>query len=167
MTYEHEYVLLFRKGLKRSFGSDREKQNRRASAFFWEERNKWFSDVWMDLVGTVQGLNDRETRSRSAAFPFELAFRLICMHSVYGDTVLDPFLGTGTSLAGAIAAGRNGIGVEIDPGFSGLIERAIEDALLAGEARVRSRLRNTPSSSVQDRNQDQRWAILTNIMVFP
>ena len=141
MTYEHEYVLVFRKGLKRSFGCAREKQNRRMSAFFWEERNKWCSDVWMDLTGTVQGLDDKQTRSRSGAFPFELAFRLICMHSVYGDTILDPFLGTGTSLAGAVAAGRNGIGVEIDPGLSDAIERAIEDALPIGEARVRSRLR--------------------------
>jgi len=141
VTYEHEYVLVFRKGRKRSFKGAREKQNRRMSAFFWEERNKWFSDVWMDLTGTVQSLDDRETRSRSGAFPFELVFRLICMHSVYGDTILDPFLGTGTSLAGAIAAGRNGIGVEIDPGLSDAVERAIADALPTGEARVRSRLR--------------------------
>jgi DNA modification methylase len=140
-TYEHEYVLVFRKGLKRSFGTAREKQNRRTSAFFWEERNKWFSDVWTDLIGTVQRLDDRETRSRSGAFPFELAFRLICMHSVYGDTILDPFLGTGTSLAAAVAAGRNGVGMEIDPGLSDVVERAIEDALPTGEARVRSRLR--------------------------
>ena len=141
VTYEHEYVLVFRKGAKRTFGSVREKQNRRMSAFFWEERNKWFSDVWMDLVGTVQGLDDGGIRSRSAAFPFELVFRLISMHSVYGDTILDPFLGTGTSLAAAIAAGRNGIGIEMDPGFSDTIDRAIQEALPAGEARVRSRLR--------------------------
>ena len=141
VTYEHEYILLFRKGLKRSFESGREKQNRRMSAFFWEERNKWFSDVWTDLVGSSQSLDEEEARFRSAAFPFELAFRLICMHSVYGDTILDPFLGTGTSLAGAAAAGRNGIGVEIDPGFSGIIERTIEEALSSGQERLRRRLR--------------------------
>jgi modification methylase len=140
VTYEHEYVLLFRKGLKRSFTSVEEKKGRRESAFFWEERNKWFSDVWMDLVGTVQGLGGK-TRARSAAFPFELAFRLISMHSVYGDTVFDPFVGTGTTLAAAIATGRNGIGMEIDSGLSDVIERTVEDAVPVGKARVRARLR--------------------------
>jgi modification methylase len=140
VTYEHEYVLVFRKGLKRSFTSAGEKRSRRESAFFWEERNKWFSDVWMDLVGTVQGL-DGKTRARSAAFPFELAFRLINMYSVYGDTVLDPFVGTGTTLAAAIATGRNGIGVEIDPAFSDIIKKTVEDAVPVGRARARARLR--------------------------
>ena len=56
-------------------------------------------------------------RQRSAAFPFELAYRLICMFSVAGDTVLDPFAGTGTTLAAALAAGRNGVGVELDETF--------------------------------------------------
>jgi len=140
VTYEHEYILVFKKGLKRTFKNAAEKENRHMSAFFWEERNRWFSDVWADLVGSTQGLDEEETRSRSAAFPFELAFRLISMYSTYGDTVLDPFLGTGTTLAGALAAGRNGIGVEIDHGFSAIIERTIQDALPMGEQRVRSRL---------------------------
>lgn len=141
VTYEHEYVLIFRKGSKRPFTSPGEKRSRRESAFFWEERNKWFSDVWTDLLGTDQGLEDGKTRARSGAFPFELAFRLISMYSVYGDVVLDPFLGTGTTLAGATVAGRNGIGVEKDTGLSNIIERMIEAAVPMGRARARSRLR--------------------------
>lgn len=141
VTYEHEYVLVFRKGAKRAFAGEREKRRRRESAFFWEERNKWFSDVWTDLTGTAQDLGGRQNRARSAAFPFDLAFRLICMYSVYDDTLLDPFLGTGTSLAGAIAAGRNGVGVEIDPEFSGIIENSIEEAFSQSRARTGARLR--------------------------
>ena len=114
VTYEHEYILVFRKGRRRTFTTAAEKAKRRESAFFWEERNVWFSDVWLDVKGTSQGLVDAPTRERSAAFPFELAYRLICMFSVKEDWVLDPFAGTGTTLAAALTAGRNSVGVEID-----------------------------------------------------
>jgi DNA modification methylase len=117
VTLEHEYVLIARKGGKREFPSEEEKRRRRESAVFWEERNAWYSDVWMELKGTRQDLGKREARRRSGAFPFELAYRLISMFSVKGDTVVDPFLGTGTTLKAAAAAGRNSIGYEIEPEF--------------------------------------------------
>ena len=110
VTYEHEYILVLRKGRRRTFTTAAEKAKRRESAFFWEERNVWFSDVWLDVKGTSQGLVDAPTRERSAAFPFELAYRLICMFSVKEDWVLDPFAGTGTTLAAALTAGRNSVG---------------------------------------------------------
>ena len=114
ITYEHEYILVLRKGRRRTFATAAEKANRRESAFFWEERNVWFSDVWFDVKGASQGLVDAPTRERSAAFPFELAYRLVCMFSVKEDVVLDPFAGTGTTLAAALTAGRNSVGMEID-----------------------------------------------------
>jgi len=114
VTLEHEYILILRKGGKRSFIHKDEKKNRRESAYFWEERNLWFSDVWMDLKGTTQNLINNKSRNRSAAFPFELPYRLISMFSVKGDTVLDPFTGVGTTMFAAMAAGRNSIGYEID-----------------------------------------------------
>jgi len=120
VTLEHEYILVFRKGSKREFKSDIEKSERMKSSFFWEERNKWFSDVW-DFKGTSQGLNHSELRSRSAAYPLELAYRLINMYSLYGDFVLDPFMGTGTTALASITCGRNSIGIEIDKAFSPLI----------------------------------------------
>jgi DNA modification methylase len=110
VTYEHEYILIFRKGSKRQFATEEDKARRRASSFFWEERNVWFSDVWTDLKGANQELCDQSARTRSGAYPFELAFRLICMYSLYGDLVFDPFLGTGTTTAAAIAARRNSLG---------------------------------------------------------
>jgi len=57
---------------------------------------------------------NNETRQRSAAFPFDLSYRLINMFSIQQDTVLDPFWGTGTTTLAAIASSRNSIGVEID-----------------------------------------------------
>ena len=121
VTLEHEYILILRKGRLRDFATDDEKQNRRESSIFWEERNVWYSDVWMDIKGTVQKLKNKETGKRSAAYPFELPSRLINMFSVRGDTVLDPFLGIGTTIYAAVAACRNSIGFEIDTDFREII----------------------------------------------
>lgn len=119
VTLEHEYVLVFRKGGKRVFKSAEEKLLRRRSAFFWEERNRWFSDIWLDLKGVPQSINRGGLRVRSGAFPFELAYRLVNMYSVQADLVLDPFAGTGTTVLAAMAGARNSMGIEIDNGFLG------------------------------------------------
>ncbi len=124
VTFEHEYILIFRKGDKRIFKNSKDIQKRRESAYFWEERNVWFSDVW-EFKGTSQNITGFTSRERSAAFPFELAYRLVNMYSIKGDTVLDPFLGTGTTLIAALASERNGIGYEIDESFSDLIHKNI------------------------------------------
>ena len=121
VTLEHEYILILRKGPKREFKTECEKQNRRESALFWEERNIWYSDVWMDIKGTGQRLSDELSRLRSAAFPYNLAYRLVNMYSVKGDVILDPFLGTGTTIAAAMTSGRNSVGVEIDKSFQSAI----------------------------------------------
>jgi modification methylase len=113
VTLEHEHILILRKGGNRIFATEAEKILRRRSAFFWEERNKWFSDSW-DILGHSQSLDLSNSRRRSAAFPLEIPFRLVHMFSVQGDTVLDPFVGTGTTTLGAIAAGRNSVGYDID-----------------------------------------------------
>lgn len=113
VTLEHEYILIFRKGDKRAFKTAKEKEQRRKSAFFWEERNSWFSDIW-SFVGTKQQLDNKESRDRSAAFPLEVPYRLISMYSQAGDTILDPFYGIGTTTLAAIILERNSIGYEID-----------------------------------------------------
>ncbi len=140
VTYEHEYVLLFRRGNKRVFRRAEDKALRQRSAFFWEERNLWFSDVWSDLRGTRQGLGDKADRERSAAFPFDLPFRLVNMYSVYGDTVLDPFAGTGTTAAAAAVAGRSSVAVELSASFAPLVQASLEAALPQGAAVQRARI---------------------------
>jgi len=117
VTLEHEYILIFRKGNKRQFKTAESKLRRMQSSYFWEERNTWFSDLW-DFKGVRQGTDNKELRNRSAAFPFILPFRLINMYSLIGDQVLDPFMGTGTTMLAAIAAGRNSVGYELDESFA-------------------------------------------------
>lgn len=120
VTLEHEWILVFRKNGKREFKNDSDKLLRQQSAYFWEERNLWFSDLW-DLKGTKQKIKSVVNRERSAAYPLEIPLRLINMYSVYGDTILDPFLGTGTTTQAAICTGRNSVGYEIDESFKSLI----------------------------------------------
>jgi hypothetical protein len=61
------------------------------------------------------------------------------MHSVKGDTVLDPFLGTGTTVLAAMAAGRNSIGVEIDPAMEAVVRDAAAGLRDEANARIRAR----------------------------
>ncbi|WP_459190976.1 DNA-methyltransferase [Halosimplex sp. J119] len=139
VTLEHEYVLVFRNGSdSRSFepGADR----RYEAAYFWEERNRWFSDVWTDVQGELQSLGHDDLRERSAAFPFEIPYRLINMYSVYDDTVLDPFWGTGTTSLAALVAGRNSIGYEHEPAFAEVFDDQIADLRDLSRSVVRERL---------------------------
>ena len=125
-TLEHEYVLVFRNGkTSRSFEPGAER--RYNAAYFWEERNRWFSDLWTDIRGELQALGDDELRTRSAAYPFEIPYRLVNMYSVYGDTVLDPFWGTGTTSLAAMVAGRHSVGYELESEFLELFEETVED----------------------------------------
>lgn len=113
VTYEHEYILVFRKGGKRIF-KGKEKTLRQKSAFFWEERNVWFSDLW-EIKGTSQAiLSSKAGRDRNASFPLEIPLRLVNMYSSEGDTVLDPFAGLGTTNIACMITNRNSIGIEID-----------------------------------------------------
>ena len=140
VTLEHEYILIVRKGPKRVFKTKAEKTSRQASAIFWEERNLWFSDIWMDLKGARQAMGGKEARKRSAAFPFELAYRLVNMYSTRGDTVLDPFLGTGTTMVAAMATGRNSVGMEIDPSLAPAIQEISGPVVALSNRRIAERL---------------------------
>ncbi len=161
VTLEHEYVLILRKGGKREFDFPSARANRQSSALFWEERNQWFSDVWMDLKGARQALIDKSTRKRSGAFPFELPYRLINMYSVKGDIVLDPFLGTGTTMLAAMAACRNSVGIEIDKSFADIIEAQVENIVDFANHRIRERLQQH-EAFIQDRIQAKKSFKHTN-----
>ena len=110
VTLEHEHVLVFRKGGRREFPPGA--TPRYEGAFFYEERNEWFSDRW-ELQADRQA-TDTTARDRRAAFPVELPYRLISMFSVYGDRVLDPFWGTGTTTLAAMLTGRASAGLETE-----------------------------------------------------
>lgn len=109
VTLDCEFILLFRNGPLRRLAPGL--AARAASRYEKAERDRWFSQVWEGIRGVPQSIGGR----RSAAFPAEIPRRLIRMFSIVGDTVLDPFAGTGTTLWEAGRLGRDAIGIEIDP----------------------------------------------------
>jgi modification methylase len=83
-----------------------------------ENHKQWFQAIWAGVTGA-------STRDHPAPYPEELAERLVRMFSFVGDTVLDPFMGTGTTSVSAAKWGRNSIGVEIDPRYFAMAERRL------------------------------------------
>jgi DNA modification methylase len=75
-----------------------------------ENHRVWFQQIW-------EGVTGASTRDHPAPYPLALAERLVRMFSFVGDTVLDPFMGTGTTNLAAALWGRNSIGVEVDPEY--------------------------------------------------
>ncbi|EMJ99527.1 site-specific DNA-methyltransferase [Leptospira sp. WS58.C1] len=141
VTYEHEYILVFRKGGLRKY-SKSEMEIRRNSAFFWEERNIWFSDIW-DLKGERQIFKDvGASRERTAAFPVDFAYRLVNMFSIKGDTVLDPFLGTGTTSLAALLSSRNSIGYDLDLGILEIARKKLLSAVNVSSKILQNRLQS-------------------------
>jgi len=111
-----EYVLMLRKpGGYRQPTLDQRAKSKLSKG----EYDQWFRSAWTDVAGA-------STRDHPAPFPVKLAYRLVRMFSFVGDTVLDPFVGTGSTVIAAHKAERNSIGNEIDPEF-----------LLAAEKNIR------------------------------
>jgi DNA modification methylase len=98
-----EFILMQRKS-----GGYRKptEEQRRFSMIAKEDFSQWFQQFW-NITGA-------STKEHPAPFPLELAHRLVRMFSFHGDTVLDPFCGTGTTMLAALKTGRNSIGVDID-----------------------------------------------------
>ncbi len=109
VTLDCEFILLFRKGNLRKFPPH--DKLRYESVFTKAQRDEWFSQIWA-FKGTRQTADELERRT--AAYPDEIAERLIKMFSIKGDTVLDPFLGSGTTMKVAMQNERNSIGYEAD-----------------------------------------------------
>lgn len=98
-----------------------------------ENHQKWFQQIWFGLTGA-------STKQHPAPFPLELAERLIRMFSFVGDTVVDPFMGTGTTNLAASRWGRNSIGFEVDAHYFDIAHRRLGDATsdLFGKTTVRA-----------------------------
>ena len=103
ISQDYEYIIILRKGKLRKFKS-RDK-NRYKSSFTKKERDLWFQQTW-----NIQGAKNAK---RTSAFPQEIPRRLIRMFSLIGDTVVDPFWGTGTTGKMAMLLDRSFIGYEI------------------------------------------------------
>ena len=113
-----EYILMERKG----GGYRRPSKHARVLSVISDQNHKaWFQQIWHGVTGA-------STRRHPAPFPLQLAERLVRMFSFVGDTVLDPFLGTGTTSVAAARWGRNSIGVEVDPEYFEMARQRVEEA---------------------------------------
>jgi len=87
-----------------------------------KDHQKWFQQIWNGVTGA-------STKDHPAPYPVELAERLIRMFSFVGDTVLDPFMGTGTTALAASKWGRNSINFEIDADYLSFAAKRLEGEL--------------------------------------
>ena len=117
VTAPFEIIAVFHKGNFR-----RPARDGRRGDINREEFLAWTLGMW-----TFAGANPRRV-GHPAPFPEELPRRLIKLYSYPDDLVLDPFLGSGTTLTVASKLGRRGIGVEINPAFCELAKRNLEAA---------------------------------------
>lgn len=111
-----EYILMMRK--PGSYRSPTMEQ-RKGSKISKESFSHFFRQIWTDIPGTT-------VKGHPAAFPEELATRLIKMFSFIDDTVVDPFIGTGTTMLAAIKTGRNSIGLDINSTYLEIAEERIK-----------------------------------------
>jgi site-specific DNA-methyltransferase (adenine-specific) len=114
VTAPVEMIPVFHKGPWR-----RDKRGR-TTDLVRDEFLEWTLGMW-----TFSGENPRRV-GHPAPFPEELPRRLIKLYSFVEDTVLDPFVGSGTTLAVAKRLGRTGIGVDVDPHYCELAKKRLE-----------------------------------------
>ncbi len=110
-----EFILMQRK--PGGYRKPTEEQ-RRLSKIDKKDFDNWFRQNW-NITGA-------STRNHPAPFPLEIATRIIRMFSFYGDTVLDPFCGTGTTMIAALRNGRNSIGIDIEPEYCRMAVRYLK-----------------------------------------
>jgi len=105
-------------------------EQRRQSMIDKKDFNRWFQQIW-----NIPGAS---TKKHPAPFPLKLATRLVRMFSFVGDTVLDPFCGSGTTMVAAFQNDRNSIGVEIDPEYCQMTARYLkaESSDLVSDAKL-------------------------------
>ncbi|MFZ4696167.1 MAG: DNA-methyltransferase [Verrucomicrobiia bacterium] len=130
-----EYILFLRKGGE--YRSPTPLQ-RALSMLNKEEMQAWTRSSWTDIRG------ESTRKGHPAPYPVALAERLIRMFSFAGDTVLDPFCGTGSTALAALISGRNSVSVEIEPTYLAIAEQRLRQAASApqfmGPARHEVRL---------------------------
>lgn len=116
-TYPYEWITIFSKEGKRKSVS---KEIKEKSKLTTEEWQKWaINSIWEMQPAKAKA------EGHPAPFPKELPTRLIKLYSFWGDTILDPFAGTGTTLLAAQELGRKSIGFELNPEYIKLINKKL------------------------------------------
>lgn len=127
LKMDYEFILLFK---KLGNAPKPTKEQKEQSAMTKEEWGQYFSSHW--------NFNGVKQTGHIAMFPEELPKRLIKMFSFVGETVFDPFAGSGTTSLAAKNLGRNSIGYEINKEFAPLIKEKLcsNQLVLGDESRV-------------------------------
>lgn len=115
VTYEHEYILLFR---KQGNWPKPTPEQREKSRLTKAQRSKWFRGTWHIQPARQQG--------HEAQFPLEIPERLIRMYTFWGEVVLDPFVGSGTTMVAAVKCGRQAIGIDGSAEYCELAARSLK-----------------------------------------
>jgi hypothetical protein len=123
LKIDYEFILVFKKQGKAPVPTAEQKQG---SIMTKEEWNKYFASHWT-FGGAKQD-------GHIAVFPEELPHRLIKMFSFVGETVFDPFMGSGTTALAARNLQRNSIGYEINPEFKVYYEQKVESTGLFSDS---------------------------------
>lgn len=139
-----EYILMLRKP-----GGYRKPtlEQRRLSKMTKDEYNAWFQQLWK--------ITGASTKNHPAPFPEELAYRLVRMFSFHGDTVLDPFCGSGTTAVAAYKTGRNSIMIDIDPDYVEMAKKRLLNTA--------STLFNSNNSTLRNIKPTQEQIVLTEV----
>jgi site-specific DNA-methyltransferase (adenine-specific) len=136
-----EYILMERK--PGGYRKPTEEQ-RKLSMIPKDKFDRWFQQFW-NLTGA-------STKEHPAPFPLELASRLVQMFSFVGDTVLDPFCGTGTTMVAALKTRRNSIGIELDTEYCRMAASRLmnENTSLFSHAELQIQLHTPALAAPQD-----------------
>jgi modification methylase len=138
-----ESILVFQKGrFDYSYARKLSEETREKSRLDLAEYNgeDWYLTVWN--ITNVLPLGERLEKG-IAAFPEEIPRRLVRLYSYYGETVLDPFLGSGTTAKVARDLGRNSWGYEINPGLKPVIRKKLDSSIRKGTISFSTRISNS------------------------
>ena len=121
-TYPYEWIVVFCKGGKRKKVDKEIKEKSKITHKEWAE---WAINSFWEMQPAKAS-----SEKHPAPFPKELPHRLIKLYSFYGDTILDPFMGSGTTAEAALELGRNAIGYELNEEYEPLIREKCERGLM-------------------------------------
>ena len=136
----HEYMFVFSKGAPKTFNPIKDRPNKWAGTLMnGTDRQPCGSTKPMSGRGKIikpfgmrfnwwRMKNNNNSHGHPAPMPFQMAHDHIISWSNAGDVVLDPFMGSGTTLVACAKLGRKGIGIELDPDYFDIACRRVEEA---------------------------------------
>ncbi|MBN1234290.1 MAG: site-specific DNA-methyltransferase [Candidatus Coatesbacteria bacterium] len=151
---DYEFILIFKKqGKPPKVGSEIKEKSRLSR----EEWNEYFYGHW--------NLPAEKQVAHMAMFPQELPARLIKMFSFYGETILDPFLGSGTSALAAMNLARNSIGYEINNKYIDIMHKKFEKRNMSNEAVYDIEIKNSAAVDYEEKIRGLPYIFMDSVEI--